>query len=720
MWRFDNRVDTAGPGRMRELFLPHGVSTVSRKPSVAQYGNRLYMVGGHTENLVVDEFERVSRLGLMAPANAPTITGAVGTGNIGYLSFWDELTDEHSGLSGGTAISTATPRTWTDLPIFEPNNVGYDLQGCNLTFGVPYGTIIGQYNTPVTAARPGDKVYLNYGGLTCLAYLHEPDPAGTSAFGAKIYATGTQSPCYGKPVQRASHVCLWLSVAGGLPRLVTKVRLGTTAVQESVTGASLGETHPGGFERFPYCTMAAIYRDRLVLSGHKGAMDTVFLSAIGFPERWEGFKFKTRNGEAVTALISTRDYCLVMTDNSTYLLQGFTEDDMEITLVDNGVGATGQHTNAVVHGTPYTVNRQGMYMYNGAWHPVLKGGDKTFSRHHSKNTSVYLNAHLLHNPIDKTLQVFLPGLNIDTFVYSPGNDKPDSVLYEAYSWVVNYEPVQSEAGGGFASAILSTDRFFLLPTDNNDNTFSCPVLTAAAFLPVADGGSGSYVYHGDSLGGLYREDRDEVFMGESIVMTPTFLFDSAGGFEGEGKTLTKFWTHASIDYSGMWACAFGGDEWTGLQALFTDAAGTYGVDHPSQINFRLWGVVANRPWNIGSPGPAFITTQNGFGQLFYAHSIPATLLTGADVPTWTIIPADPNDPIGNPGNPGGTSTNWIATPKSVHEHPLPDSVSGRGIGFFYIFNNPINVTWRGVGGNFVPGPITRPTFFVPTFPTTGV
>lgn len=699
-WRFDDRAAAAVKAEhFRQLFLPYGVSAgVGGRPSVSQYEDRLYVTGGYSDNLVLDEHERIHRLGMMAPTTAPEITGAAGTGVIGYLSFWDELTDEHSALSGGKQISNATPRTWNNLPTYEPNDFMYPHGYISLldeatdrvrpTFasGVSVDTL-----SPLFYMRPGDKISLGSGTIAHLEYPGTGDSERlftATLFGDPIRYTNP----VGKPRQRASHACLWLSVAGGLPRLVTKVRLGTTTVIEGVPTASLAEAHPGNFERFPVCNIGTIYRDRLLMAGDAGALDTVYLSAIGLPERYEGFKFRTRNGEAVTGLLGTRDYCLVMTESSTYLLQGFTEDDMVMTLQDNGIGACAHHTNVVVHGTPYVTNRDGIFMFNGTWHPVMLGATRSFAQHFAANRGVYQNSFMVNNPVDKTIQLFLSGYDLVTYTLT-GNDIADLVMYENYSWVVNYSSVQPQAGGGFGPGMISMDRFWITSQVYEDPNYGdvATTITHSVFLSP-EGGRPAHFYHATGVGEIYREKENVAFEGESIILTPTYLFDAAGGYETEGKTLVKFWTHASAEDTGFYACALGGDEWVGFQSFLTSTA-SHGIDSPARLANRLWGTMAGRVW------PNSAVAVNGFSVEKYAHTVAASFLNGSAIPPW-------RDPLSDPAE------SWVATPKSVHEHPLPDRVSGRGLAFLYFMVNPRNITWRGVGGYFVPGIATRPYFYV--------
>lgn len=690
-WRFDERVEEADTAAEMERYvkqmpLPYGVSTLNQKPSVCQYADRLYVVGGHTSNLVVDEHERVSVQGIMAPSSPPTVGGAPGTGTLAFLSFWDELTDEYSPLSDYTEIGDAVPRAWTGLPTHTPDEYMYTAGYVNIQSGTAIYSSDASGNISATCKlpfmRPGDKVYDSTTDKVVALLRY---PSGDEVFSGYVYTTDVIVP-YGRPKQRASHVVLWLSVAGALPRVVTKVRLGTTAVTESVNYTELGEAHFGEFWRFPRCTMNTIYHDRQLMAGDPRALDTVYLSAIGYPERYEGFQFTTRNGEAVTALVGTRDYCLVMTAASTYVLQGYTEDDMTLNLVDNGIGAVGHLTNTVVNGYPYVTSRAGINMFNGAWHPVMADSSGTMSDHMSANTrstgrdSTYNNASfyqkgwMINNPVEKTIQLFLGKgvstgpLGLRAWWFHPRHQMlPDPDQRGNYSWVLGYDTVQPEAGGTYDQANLSMDAL-----EVGNLTFIR--YTASEFLVTDDGGAAA-VWFGDTVGGLHREDINEPLNGASAILTPAWTFNSEGGFEREGKTLIKFWSFVDSARSAWKVMAVAGDEWAGVSAVVY-----YAFAYEETGRFEPDREAAGRLW---------------------PYKLIQGMTTGADVQYLDNVAATGDIEITT------TGVYSFHVPKSVHEHPIPDSVSGRTISFLYVFTNPLGVVWRGVGGYFGPGPATR-------------
>lgn len=701
MWRFDERIAqksvTDNPYRyIKQMFLPYGVSAMDVRPSVAQYADRLYVVGGHTTNLMVDEHERVLVQGIMGPVHPPTISGAPGTGTLAFLSFYDELTDEYSPLSGYTEIGSAVPRTWTDLPTHTPDDYMYpagyiDVDSATTIFSCDFEGSL-NITQKLPWMRPGDKIYNGADAVAILRY-----PSEDYTFSGWVYETGLVERPEGKPVQRPSHVVLWLSIAGGLPRLATMVRLGATSLTESVVYTALGIAHPGDFQRFPRCTMNTIYHDRQVLAGDPLALDTVYLSAIGYPERYEGFRFRTRNGEAVVALVGTRDYCLIMTASSTYVLQGYTEDDMSMNLVDNGIGAVGHHCNSVVNGYPYVTSRNGIYMYNGSWHPVMQDSAETFSEHLSglivdpsldaagdinssyNMASFYRGGWMVNNLLDNTIQLFLgkgvaPGVTgLEARWFHPRfNTLPIADQGGNYSWVLDYGPVVPQAGGSYGQGNLTADA---LEVWNAAGALTFSHYTASAFMNTDDGGAAN-MWFGDTIGGLHREEQDTPFLGVAAILPPAYMFESGGGYEREGKTLVKFWSYVDSQQGAWKVLAIAGDEWAGVaEACFTGADPVYGIPYPPDKR-----AAAIRVWPFMLANPYFPLTG-----IQYTDNVDAT--------------ADPV--VFSPG-----TYSWHV-PKTIHEHPLPTSVSGRTISFLYLFTNPVGVVWRGVGGYYAPGPVTR-------------
>jgi len=448
-------------------WLPYGVSALGRPMSVAQYAGRTYLCGGHTYNLMVDEHHRVWKQGLRGPEIPPTIAGAAGSGNIGYLSWFDELTNERSPLSQGTVIGSGTPRTWQSLPIRPPDEQ-YASDGT-----MTYATGILSPDSPSTQShylRPGDRVSQVAAG-TGVSY-NMINTVGVEAFtlDGSGPTSGSPSGVSILPVSRATHLELWLSIAGGLPRLVMQLPVGTTSVAESLSAGQLGETFIGAFERFPRCTMNTIYHDRQVMAGDPDNPDTVYLSDLFLPERYAGLSLRTRSGDPVTGLLGMRDYCLIFTRDQTYVLQGYTTSDFTLTLLEQSLGSVGHNCNKIVHGSAYIWTEKGPYMYNGAWHPLSPEND--FSQPAASESG------FIRSEVD-------PDTN--TYIVMPygawdSNDQSAITLVDKYLregvvgggvydggiFVFDYTTVQPEEGGVLASARFSIDKQDLAMTGTTD------------------------------------------------------------------------------------------------------------------------------------------------------------------------------------------------------------------------------------------------------------
>src|SRR5882762_8333227 len=101
IYRFDDLLSSAS---VKRLYTPGGVGTLDRLPSGDNYGNRQYLVGAHTANIMVDEDYRVFRQGMVAPNVLPSVVVGAGTvSQIFYTRFFDEITGERSPLSDGKA-----------------------------------------------------------------------------------------------------------------------------------------------------------------------------------------------------------------------------------------------------------------------------------------------------------------------------------------------------------------------------------------------------------------------------------------------------------------------------------------------------------------------------------------------------------------------------------------------------------------------------------------
>jgi hypothetical protein len=437
--------------------LPYGVVAVSSPASVSQYAGRLYLTGGYSYNTVIDEHHRMWKQGIMPPAEYPEVTGSgVAAGNYAYFSWYDEYTDERSPLSKELEIGASVPRTWENLPLRPPDDIYAGDETIEYQSLDAYWTeLVGGLGTRINMVRAGDKLTNdiatpNYLQISHMGPLLLEGTAPAGAASAVIV-----------PVTRATHLELWLSMNGDLPRLAMRVPVGTTEVEESVADDELGEAFITSFMRFPRCRFNAIYHDRQIMAGDPENPDTVYLSALYYPERYEGLYFRTRDGQSITGILSTRDYCLVFTRSTTYMLQGYTDTDYSFTVVDQSLGAVGHQCNVVIHGNPYVWTEKGPYMFNGQWHPLSPENrwtpvsDQFISGSSSPRTAEA--GQLMIATDDPRFNTYIVS---SAQIAAMAHDEPymtGSFSSDHFYAVLDYTMVQPEVGGAMSSARLSFD-----------------------------------------------------------------------------------------------------------------------------------------------------------------------------------------------------------------------------------------------------------------------
>jgi hypothetical protein len=364
-------------------------------------------------------------------------------------------------------------------------------------------------------------------------------PAGVAAFSVL-------------PFSRATHLELWISLAGGLPQLVMKVPIGTTSVVESTAAAEMGESFIGAFERFPRCSMNVIWNDRQLMAGDPDNPDTVYMSELFLPERWAGLSFRTRDGAPVTGMLALRDYCLVFARDKTYMLQGYTENDFTFQMIEQSLGSVGHQCNSVVHGSGYVWTEKGPYMFNGSWHPLSP--ENSFRIVSVSQDFGATSMRSVADPDSNTYMVLHnepQGLVVDRYI-----SHYDYALGSNGALVFDYTTVQPETGGTFAGARMSIDT-------PSDPTYNC------YYLANKWGYGRMYSLNNqsvDSLETIYSVGNQSFFVhphlrlqdmttypwqnipGTWIVEPPTFTvvcghyyFQDPGWTFMEGKTFQRLW-----------------------------------------------------------------------------------------------------------------------------------------------------------------------------------
>jgi hypothetical protein len=500
----------------------------------------MYMVGGHTANLVIDEEFRCFRQGLPV-LQPPTVSSGAGAINqIAYLRPYDEVTGERGPLSEGTEFTGDLNRSWTAIPTEIPTEIVI-IEGL-VTFAA--GTVTGTNGKAnFDQLRPGDRVakatdLTRWGRVRTLASSNSMVIDDTAIAGAGVELVA-------KTVSRVSHIELWLSVSGALPRFIMRVRIGTTSVTESTATLALGEAETTSFQALPYGTINAFYNNRQIVAGVEGHLNTLFLSPVGFPERDEGLRLQTRYGEPIVGLLLYRTVVIVITPKSLYVTQGFTDEDFELQPLDPKIGGMGHHCNWVDEdGIAYIPSKKGVTVWNGAPHDGLPTRRSEWVSDFVANRLAYQLGFAAYNENDGTGQFY------------PRHKNLSNPNRKAYVWVAN---------GGVGP---SPDGGVLLPEWTSDShrcdaEVSSSVVTYAAYLEPAGSASGKF-YRCTNDGKIFEEDEagTVALHVDSIV---AFFHNEVGDFGGdktkEGKEWIRFWFYLRSEQSMHSLRVWVGDEY---------------------------------------------------------------------------------------------------------------------------------------------------------------
>lgn len=538
LWRFSLPTAFLVSSTKNRIYLPPATAATGKRPCGSMYQNRAYMVGGHTANLVVDEDFRCFRQSLPAPNQAPSVAvGAGTTQQICYTRFFDEVTNEISPLSDGTTVTGNVTRVWTALPTEVPNEV-VPVEGTT-TFAA--GALTG-VKSNYGDLRPHDRIAVST-DLTRWAQIKTI----TSNLAMTIDDTGMVGAgvsLVARPFSRASHIELWVAVQGALPRRAVRVRIGTTSVTEATPALALGVAETLSFTAMPRGEFSIIYNDRQLVAGVDAHRDTLYLSAIGQPERYEGLAFRTGYGEPIVGMFRYHDYVVLLCPprrehpgGSSYKLQGYTEDDYVRVVLDPDYGGLGHHGNMVVNGRAYVPGPKGLQLFNGAWHPAMPKRKSEWTRKYKAARVAFDEGFSVVNPDDQTYHFYPradwlhPGEGDGPGSITPGPPVPT----EPAAWIGHYDRVGPLAGGSIVSPAWTNDSMGTpdQAAGSPDNGF----VTYAAYLTAAGERVGT-LCHGSSKGRVYLNDRGS-FVGTATWATYFHHHGDPGGDVHEGKLLLR-------------------------------------------------------------------------------------------------------------------------------------------------------------------------------------
>lgn len=479
-----------------ELHVPKWINAVrahASRPSFASFSsnaiNRLFMVGGWTDNMVLTENLTIARQGIRAPSQE-IIAGAGSAAKVGvaattgpgptgaaicYLRFYDAVNTRYSPLSGPSPgfplVNQA--RLWTNLPT--------------------------------------------------------SDPDGT-----------------------ATHIEGWVSMDGALPRFCWRRDIRATAVTEAVATGALGEAYTEDYTRFPRCRFNVIWHDRQAMAGDDRYPDRLYLSLLNDPENYGGFWLRTRKGERIVGLISLRDQLVVLCPTSSYVVNGYTEDDITMDILEPEIGGISHAMVAYADGYAIVASHRGIYLCTGsAFHLISKEFQDTWRSEYRAHAKAYEGLGWAVNDIDEGVVKFYVGasdISRDPSLSGKGgmlagneDDYPSGYTY----WVLDYTDLLTETGGNFAQPALSLDTRW---TGYGNHDICGAILRAP-------GSRQGRLYTGKFDGTIYVENSivnstdggdangDDVVPIDWVIRSCHYWLNGAGGHPAEGRQIPRSWIY---------------------------------------------------------------------------------------------------------------------------------------------------------------------------------
>jgi hypothetical protein len=350
---------------------------------------------------------------------------------------------------------------------------------------------------------------------------------------------------------RVDQIEILVSVNGSLPRVATRRDLGVTTVTEIVATLALGEVAPDTFEPMKFGMVNAIYHQRQCVAGNPKFPDTLFVSAYGYPERYEGLSFKTERGEPIVALanVDAGDTLLAFTPVNCYYLRGYTSSDLVFKPLNGGVGAINHRGIVDVDGILWVPTERGFYIYNGGFHNVSGDIESFWTDLFQAHEASCKNGFGLHNPEDQTYSFFLSDEYDDNPLVIPD---PDNKMV-GLALVADYRATQPQASGSMTGAAWSFDAFGKVPT---------------AASPLAYPGSKKrrgYIGTDEAVVWAMNPDADhnlttDPYGARMWKRLPHYTYGDPGGADSEGKELVSLWTYAYAESDEWTVYAKGGDD----------------------------------------------------------------------------------------------------------------------------------------------------------------
>lgn len=352
------------------------------------------------------------------------------------------------------------------------------------------------------------------------------------------------------PDARVTHIRLWRSVDGSLPKMVVDLPIATLTYDEAVAYDALPEVFPPVFSdgtlhfdaRNPpfYTLFCFSYHGRMFYGGDPLNPSRVWYSLINEPESVGPNAYvETRDREAVTGICESGDQLLIGCHDAMYDLQGYSAgptSDFNMRKVSDSVGLISHHSFININGNAWGAAIDGIYRWEGSRPKFMMKKLRTLWRDSYTVDKVnYENCIAIDDRYWHTYKLLIPG--------SAG----------AFYYVGHYMPVENAIDGGEDQPWWVVDK-----RNRGDYALGSLFNILTGRDEVCVGGGDGYVRK-ENVAADANDDSD-TYLKTAIIRTKHFFLGDQSGALSRGKTIKSLDLYQKTENQGYTVKIYGGDD----------------------------------------------------------------------------------------------------------------------------------------------------------------
>lgn len=391
---------------------------------------------------------------------------------------------------------------------------------------------------------PGNYIgYLNWRHKVGSTLIHQSSLSPGSSI---LALNGSQKrawsaiPTTGAP-SRTTHVGLWVSEGGGVPKYVTEVTYGTATLTEDISayGAFWLTTAGGAVYTTarnvpPYARFVRKYHGRAWYSGNPDYPYRIWFSEIDEMESVGSNNYRDMLGrETVTGLAVRGDELVAFSLNSAQSIKGYTNQDLVMRYINEEVGAVSHFGIQNIRGRLWIPAVDGVWIYDGGWRYMMDDLRTYWRDAYRADPAGYQRSYATHNPAYSIYKLNIPG--------SP-----------AHVYVAFYQPIEPSLGGDDQQPWWSVDR------QNRAITVFGGLRDDNGLALSYNGGTDGYVREEEVT--TDRTDDGDTGQKEVVVQTKHLYYGDQSGGSMKGKSAKEATLFIRSDSQPVEVSAYGGDD----------------------------------------------------------------------------------------------------------------------------------------------------------------